>query len=184
VRFIETALKGVILVEPDVFEDPRGFFLETYHARKYADGGIPGPFVQDNWSRSVRGTIRGLHYQFPNAQGKLIAVVEGEAFDVAVDIRRGSPTFGQWVGIELSAKNKRQLYIPPGFAHGFCVTSESAGVTYKVTNFYSAKDERGIIWNDPTLRIPWPVSDPIISKKDQSYKALAEMSDQLPGYGG
>ena len=183
-RFIETALKGVILVEPDVFEDPRGFFLETYHARKYADGGIPGPFVQDNWSRSVRGTIRGLHYQFPNAQGKLIAVVEGEAFDVAVDIRRGSPTFGQWDAFELTPENRRAVFLPEGVAHGFCVTSESAGVTYKVTNFYSAKDERGIIWNDPTLRIPWPVSDPIISKKDQSYKALAEMSDQLPGYGG
>lgn len=183
-RFIETALKGVILVEPDVFEDSRGYFLETYHAKKYADAGIPGPFVQDNWSRSLRGTIRGLHYQLPNAQGKLIAVVEGEAFDVAVDIRKGSPTFGQWVGIELSAKNKRQLYIPPGFAHGFCVTSESAGVIYKVTNFYSAKDERGIIWNDPTLCISWPVSDPIISKKDQSYRTLAEMADQLPGYGG
>ncbi len=183
-RFIETTLKGVILVEPDVFEDPRGFFLETYHAKKYADGGIPGPFVQDNWSRSLRGTIRGLHYQLPNTQGKLVAVVEGEAFDVAADIRRGSPTFGQWVGFELSAKNKRQLYIPPGFAHGFCVTSESAGVVYKVTSFYSAKDERGIIWNDPTLGIPWPVTDPIISKKDQSYKALGEMSDELPGYTG
>jgi len=184
VRFSETALKGVILVEPDIFEDARGVFLETYHERKYRDGGIPGPFVQDNYSYSVHGTLRGLHYQLNHAQGKLVAVVEGAIFDVAVDIRRGSPTFGQWVGVELSAETRRQLYVPPGFAHGFCVTSDTAAVTYKVTNFYSPQEERGIIWNDPGIGIRWPIAQPLLSAKDQAYKTVAEMSDQLPVYVG
>jgi len=183
VRFIETELKGVILIEPDVFTDPRGLFLETYHAIKYAVERIHGPFVQDNFSKSVRGTIRGLHYQLKNAQGKLMMVVEGTVFDVAVDIRTGSPTFGKWIGVELSADNKRQLYIPPGFAHGFCVTSETAGFIYKCTDLYSPQDERGIIWNDPDLGIAWPISHPVLSAKDQSYKTLAEMAEELPAYG-
>jgi len=179
-RFVQTELAGVILVEPDVFQDSRGLFLETYHEAKYRDSGIAGPFVQDNFSNSMFGTLRGLHYQLGHPQGKLVSVVEGSIFDVAVDIRRGSPTFGRWFGCELSAKNRHQLYVPPGFAHGFCVTSETAAVTYKVTDFYSPKDERGIIWNDPVLAIPWPVAQPLLSSKDQAYHTLAEMTDDLP----
>ncbi len=182
-RFIETSLRGVILVEIDVFPDPRGFFLEICHARKYADGGIAGPFVQSNFSRSVQGTLRGLHYQIRQAQGKLVSVVEGSVFDVAVDIRRGSPTFGKWFGTELSVENRRQLYIPIGFAHGFCVLSETAGMVYNCTDFYSPKDERGIIWNDPALGITWPIAHPLLSTKDQAYRTLAEMADELPVYG-
>lgn len=181
-KFIGTQLDGVILIEPDVFKDPRGCFLETYHAQKYADGGIRERFVQDNFSQSILGTLRGLHYQLKRAQGKLVTVVEGSVFDVAVDIRRGSPTFGKWVGIELSAENKRQLYIPPGFAHGFCVTSNTAGVVYKCTQFYEPDDERGIIWNDGALGITWPIRQPLLSRKDQSYKSLDELSDDLPLY--
>lgn len=182
-RFIETELRGVILVEPDVFQDRRGHFLETYHEKKYAGAGIPGPFVQDNFSRSVRGTLRGLHYQLKHAQGKLVMAVEGAVFDVSVDIRNGSPTFGKWVGLELSAENKRQLYIPPGFAHGFCVLSDVASVVYKCTNFYASEDERGIIWNDRTLGIRWPVQHPLLSSKDEAYKTLADMASELPVYG-
>jgi dTDP-4-dehydrorhamnose 3,5-epimerase len=183
VKFTETELAGVILVQPDVFEDARGLFLETYHERKYKEAGIPGPFVQDNFSYSVKGTLRGLHYQLSHAQGKLVAVTEGAIFDVAVDIRRGSPTFGQWVGVELSAKSRHQLYVPPGFAHGFCVTSERAGVMYKVTDFYSPKDERGVIWNDPTIGVQWPTREPLLSPKDQGYRSIALMTDELPAYG-
>lgn len=181
-RFIETELKGVVLVEPDVFQDHRGYFLETYHGKKYAEAGIPGPFIQDNFSRSVRGTLRGLHYQLKRAQGKLVMVVEGAVFDVGVDIRKGSPAFGKWVGIELSAENKRQLYIPRGFAHGFCVISDVASVVYKCTDFYEPEDERGIIWNDRTLGIRWPVQQPLLSPKDEGYKTLADMAGELPLY--
>ena len=181
-RFVETELKDVILIEPDVHEDRRGVFLELYHGQKYTAEGIPCRFLQDNYSRSVRGALRGLHYQLKNPQGKLIVVVEGAIFDVALDIRRGSPSFGRWHGVELSAENKRQLYIPPGFAHGFCVLSETAGVIYKCTNFYSPEDERGIIWNDQTLGIAWPVENPLLSLKDQSYKSLADCAAELPLY--
>ncbi len=180
VKFIETTLRGVVLIEPDVFNDPRGYFLETYHAGKYAKGGIAGPFVQDNFSHSVRGTLRGLHYQLKRAQGKLVMALEGRIFDVAVDIRRGSPSFGQWVGVELSGENKRQLYIPPGFAHGFCVLSETADVLYKCTDVYSPAHERGIIWNDPTLAIDWPIAEPLVSQKDRGYLGLREMHKELP----
>jgi dTDP-4-dehydrorhamnose 3,5-epimerase len=183
-KFIDTKLKGVVLVEPDVFDDPRGYFLETYHAGRYAAGGIAGPFVQDNFSHSVRGALRGLHYQLRHAQGKLVMALEGRIFDVAVDIRTGSPTFTQWIGVELSGENKRQLYIPPGFAHGFCVLSETADVLYKCTDVYSQKDERGIIWNDPALGITWPVADPLLSKKDGAYQRLSEMAGALPAYDG
>ena len=183
-KFIETKLNGVVLVEPDVFTDPRGYFLETYHAGRYAGGGIPGPFVQDNFSHSVRGTLRGLHYQLKHAQGKLVMALEGCIFDVAVDIRKGSPTFGQWVGVELSGENRRQIYIPPGFAHGFCVLSETADVLYKCTDVYSPKDERGIIWNDPAIAIAWPITDPLLSGKDGAYPRLADMTNELPAYGG
>jgi len=184
VKFVETKLPGVILVELDLFEDPRGYFFEMYHAGKHADGGIRGPFVQDNFSHSVRGTLRGLHYQLKHAQGKLVMALEGRIFDVAVDIRKGSPTFKQWAGVELSGESKRQLYIPPGFAHGFCVLSETADVLYKCTDVYSQKDERGIIWNDPALGIQWPATDPLLSRKDGTYKRLADMMNELPAYGG
>jgi len=183
VRFIETELKNVILVEPDVHEDQRGYFFELYHERKFTKGGITSRFVQDNYSQSVRGTLRGLHYQLKKPQGKLIVVVEGAIFDIVLDIRRGSPTFGKWYGVELSSENKRQLYAPPGFAHGFCVLSDMAGVVYKCTDFYSPEDERGIIWNDHAIGISWPVANPLLSPKDQSYKSLAESEAHLPLYG-
>lgn len=175
-------IPGALLIEPALFRDQRGFFYETFHARRYAEAGLPDRFVQDNFSRSVRGTLRGLHYQEPHAQGKLIMVVEGEVFDVLVDIRKGSPFFGKWLGFGLSLENHRQLYIPPGCAHGFCVTSEWAAVLYKCTDFYSPKDERGIIWNDPALAISWPVAAPLLSAKDQGYGTLASTEAQLPRY--
>jgi dTDP-4-dehydrorhamnose 3,5-epimerase len=179
-KFIATELPGVTLIEPDVFRDARGFFLETYHARKYAEGGVPGPFVQDNHSFSSRGTLRGLHAQRANPQGKLVRAVEGEMFDVAVDIRRGSPTFGRWLGFVLSGDNFRQLWIPPGFAHGFCVLSERVHVEYKCTGFYDPKDELTVAWNDPAIGIRWPIEAPTLSAKDQSAPRLAELLDRLP----
>lgn len=181
-RVVETHIAGLLLIEPDVFRDERGLFMELFHERRYAEIGVPGPFVQDNYSRSVMNTLRGLHYQFPHAQGKLVTVVEGSVYDVAVDVRRGSPTFGTWYAVELSAENRRQLYVPPGCAHGFCVTSDTAGFFYKCTDFYSPKDERGILWCDPALGIPWPVASPLLSPKDRGFKPLAEMDDALPLY--
>jgi len=181
-RFIYTELKEVIVIEPDVFEDPRGYFFETYHAKKYADAGISQPFVQDNCSRSVRGTLRGLHYQRQHAQGKLVMVTDGAVYDVVVDIRRGSPSFGRWYGVELSAENRCQVYVPPGCAHGFCVTSDRASFLYKCTDYYAPGDERGIIWNDPALAISWPVTTHILSAEDQAYKSLAEMETELPKF--
>lgn len=181
-RIIETPLEGVLVIEPDIFRDPRGFFLETYHEQRYTQVGIRGPFVQDNVSWSARGILRGLHYQLAKPQGKLVMAIKGTVFDVAVDIRRGSPTFGRWYGTELSADTLRQLYIPPGCAHGFCVLSEEAGFLYKCTDFYAPADERGIIWNDPTLAIAWPVATPTLSRKDQVYKRFDEMTADLPVY--
>ena len=175
-RFRPTELPEVILVEPEVHRDQRGFFLETYHAHKYAEGGIPGPFVQDNHSRSVKGTLRGLHAQRRHPQGKLVRAVDGEMFDVAVDIRRGSPTFGRWVGVRLSGENFRQLYVPPGFAHGFCVLSAQVHVEYKCTDFYHAEDEIGIAWDDPEIGIAWPLAEPIISAKDRSLPRLRDLT--------
>lgn len=183
-KFIPTEVPEVIVVEPDVFRDARGFFLETYHAQKYRDGGITPVFVQDNHSRSVRGTLRGLHAQMTNPQGKLVRVLQGEIFDVAVDVRRGSPTFGRWVGVTLSAENFRQCYIPAGFVHGFCVTSAVAEVEYKVTNLYDPSAELTVIWNDPALGISWPTSDPTLSAKDARGLPLAKLTDRLPVYGG
>lgn len=182
-RVIPTELEGVLLIEPDVFQDARGFFMETYHATRYAQAGIEGPFVQDNFSWSMRGTVRGLHYQLKQAQGKLVMVPYGAVFDVVLDIRKGSPTFGKWYGVELSAENRLQLYIPPGYAHGFCVTSDAAAFLYKCTQFYSPSDERGILWNDGSLGIAWPVAEPLLSSKDRAYKPLADMVDELPMYG-
>jgi len=182
VRVTTTDIPGVLLIEPDVFRDPRGLFLETYHARRYADAGIPGLFVQDNYSQSMRGTLRGLHYQEPQAQGKLVMVTDGDVYDVVVDIRKGSLRFCRWYGAELSAENRCQVYVPSGCAHGFCVTSDRASFLYKCTDYYAPSDERGIIWNDPTLAIPWPVATPLLSAKDRTYKSLAEMGSELPRY--
>jgi dTDP-4-dehydrorhamnose 3,5-epimerase len=176
-------IPGAVLIEPSLYRDPRGLFCETFHAQRYAEAGLTDEFVQDNFSRSVRGTLRGLHYQQPHAQGKLVMVVEGTVYDVVVDIRKGSPTYGTWQGFELSSDNYRQLYIPPGCAHGFCVTSEQAAVLYKCTDFYSPTDERGVIWNDPALGISWPVSAPLLSPKDQAYPRLAATEHELPVYG-
>jgi dTDP-4-dehydrorhamnose 3,5-epimerase len=173
-KITETSLPGVLLIEPKVFGDDRGFFLEMYHARRYSEAGLPATFVQDNLSRSVKGTLRGLHFQEPNAQGKLVQALMGSVYDVAVDIRRGSPTFGKWLGLELSAENKRQLWIPPGFAHGFCVTSESADFFYKCTALYSPDTQHCIAWDDPDLAIPWPISQPLVSPKDSKAPRLAE----------
>jgi len=166
-RFVETRIPGVIVVEPDVHKDARGFFLETFHSRKYAAAGIPELFVQDNHSASAYRTLRGLHMQLRKPQGKLIRVTAGEIWDVAVDARPESPTCGQWVAEVLSADNFRQLYVPPGCAHGFCVLSEIAHVQYKCTELYDPADEIGIAWDDPELAIPWPVTDPLLSEKDR-----------------
>ena len=179
-RVVPTDIPGVVIVEPDVHVDGRGFFLETYHADRYKANGIQGPFVQDNHSRSIAGTLRGLHLQLTRPQGKLVRVIEGEVFDVAVDVRRGSPTFGRFVGVTLTAGNFRQCYIPPGFAHGFCVTSPTAQVEYKCTDFYDPRDEIGVAWNDPAIGIPWPVKDPLLSVRDRKHPTLADAGDRLP----
>jgi dTDP-4-dehydrorhamnose 3,5-epimerase len=181
-RFVPTELSGVLVIEPDVYRDERGFFLETYHAQKYAAAGIPATFVQDNHSGSARNTVRGLHAQRRRPQGKLIRVLQGEIFDVTVDIRRGSPTFGRWLGVELSAQNFRQCYIPPGFAHAFCVLSDWAEFEYKCTDFYDPSDEIQLLWNDPDIGIRWPVRDPLLSDKDRTARPLAEIMDELPVY--
>ena len=181
-RLVSTAIPGVLIVEPEIYRDGRGFFLETYHAERYRRQGIPGPFVQDNHSRSGGGTLRGLHLQLQHPQGKLIRVIEGEIFDVAVDVRRGSPTFGRWIGIALTAESFKQVYVPPGFAHGFAVVSPVAQVEYKTSDFYDPASELGIAWNDPTLAIEWPVTEPILSPRDDRHPRLAEVMDQLPTY--
>ena len=179
-KFTPTSLPEVLLIEPDVYRDPRGFFLETYHQRKYAENGIAGPLVQDNHSFSRRGALRGLHAQKRRPQGKLVRAVEGEMFDVAVDIRRGSPNFGRWYGAVLSGENFCQLWIPPGFAHGFCVLSETVHVEYKCTDFYDPEDELAIAWNDPAIAVAWPIQDPVLSAKDQKAPRLADLTDRLP----
>ena len=178
----KTAIPDVLIIEPKVFTDERGFFMETFHARKFAEYGLPQTFVQDNHSGSKRGTLRGLHYQIRQAQGKLVRVVAGEVFDVAVDLRKSSPTFGQWAGTHLSAESKMQLWIPEGFAHGFIVLSDWAEVIYKVTDFYASEWERTLLWNDPEIGIEWPLLDgmsPILSAKDAQGKPLrdAELFD-------
>jgi dTDP-4-dehydrorhamnose 3,5-epimerase len=178
-KFQPTALEEVVLVEPDIFKDDRGFFFETWHQAKHHAGGLPETFVQDNQSFSIRGTLRGLHAQLRRPQGKLVRAVEGEIFDVAVDIRPGSPTFGRWVGETLTAANFRQLWVPPGFAHGFCVTSATATVLYKCTDFYDRQDEIGIVWNDPGIGIEWPVAEPLLSPKDRDAPTLAEILHRL-----
>ncbi len=182
-EFEKTALPGVLIMKPRALKDPRGFFSETFHQKKYAEIGVPGPFVQDNHSHSRKGTLRGLHYQIRHSQGKLVYVMLGEIFDVAVDIRRGSPTFGQWVGARLSSENRFQIYLPEGFAHGFCVLSEEADVIYKCTDFYSPEDERGVFWADPYIKIAWPAFSPILSKKDAKNPGLDKVpKEDLPVY--
>jgi dTDP-4-dehydrorhamnose 3,5-epimerase len=178
-RFVETALPGVIVVEPDVYRDARGFFLETFHAEKYAAAGIPAIFVQDNHSSSVRNTLRGLHMQVRKPQGKLVRVVEGEIWDVAVDVRQGSATFGRWAAERLSADNFNQLYVPPGCAHGFCVLSGTAQVQYKCTELYDPADEIGIAYDDPDIAIAWPVTSPILSDRDKRHGRLADVLKHL-----
>jgi len=172
----------VLLIEADVFTDARGFFMETFHAAKFREQGLPDAFPQDNHSRSVRGVLRGLHYQLDHPQGKLVRVVSGEVFDVAVDIRKGSPRFGKWVGAVLSEENQRQMYIPPGFAHGFCTLSEQADFLYKCTDLYAPGDEYGIAWDDADIAVEWPQLDYLLSEKDLGNPKLSE-SDNLPDYG-
>ena len=176
-KTIHTDIPDVIILEPQVFYDTRGFFMETYHARRLAELGIDAQFVQDNHSRSQRGTLRGLHYQLRQTQGKLVRVVTGELFDVAVDLRRRSPTFGRWIGAVLSADNKRQLWIPPGFAHGFYVLSELADLIYKVTDYYAPEWDRTLLWNDPQINIAWPLIEgqpPVLSVKDTQGRPFSQ----------
>ncbi|MFT6916122.1 MAG: dTDP-4-dehydrorhamnose 3,5-epimerase [Motiliproteus sp.] len=171
-RVIDTRLPGVKIIEPRVFGDERGFFLETFQAERYAEHGMSLPFVQDNHSRSARGVLRGLHFQKTKPQGKLVRVVRGEVFDVAVDLRPGSPTFGQWEGVVLSDDNKRQYWVPPGFAHGFVVLSESADFEYKCTDYYDPSDEGCLLWNDPRVGVDWPIKEPLLSDKDKQGQRL------------
>jgi dTDP-4-dehydrorhamnose 3,5-epimerase len=181
-QVVPTRLPGVVVIEPDVHRDGRGFLVETFHAERYRHHGIDGPFVQDNHSRSGGGTLRGLHLQRARPQGKLVRVVAGVIFDVAVDVRRGSPTFGRWVGVTLSAENFRQCYVPAGFAHGFCVVGDGAEVFYKCTAAYDPENEIGIAWNDPSLAIEWPIREPLLSKRDAANPILSDVMDRLPEY--
>ena len=179
-RFEPTALPEVICIEPKVSRDPRGFFLESWHEEKFAAAGLRARFVQDNHSRSARGTLRGLHMQLKFSQGKLVRCVSGEVWDVAIDARRGSKTFGRWVGETLTADNFRQLWVPPGFLHAFCVLSDSAEIQYKCTELYHPEDELGVIWNDPDLGIRWPIAEPLLSAKDKALPRLREVESRLP----
>jgi dTDP-4-dehydrorhamnose 3,5-epimerase len=177
----KTDLPGVLVITPDVYGDDRGYFVEAWRSRRYAEVGLPEVFVQDNLSMSRRGILRGLHLQHPNGQGKLVQVVHGEVFDVAVDVRVGSPTFGRWVGTVLSRENHKQVWVPPGFAHGFCVTSETALFSYKCTEVYHRDSELGVAWNDPELAIEWPVREPELSRKDAEFPRLSDIPlDRLP----
>ena len=184
-KVIPTDLDGVIILEPKVFGDRRGFFLECYHQRRFSEAGIEDVFVQDNISFSTRNILRGLHYQYPQSQAKLVQVLDGEIFDVAVDIRYGSPTFGRWTGAFLSSENNRQLFVPKGFAHGFCVLSETALFHYKCSDYYAPQNEGGIRWDDPDLSIDWPVRSPTLSDRDQNFKKLGDIDSRyLPTYSG
>jgi len=180
-QITQTNLNGVLIIEPRIFSDGRGFFFESYHRERYRQYGIRNDFVQDNLSYSMKDTLRGLHYQNPHSQAKLVQVLSGEVFDVALDIRSGSPTFGQWTGIILSSENKKQFYIPIGFAHGFCVLSDTAIFSYKCDDFYSPDCEGGIFWSDPDLGIDWPVKAPLLSDKDGKYPCLKDIPhERLP----
>ncbi len=182
-KVIASSLPGVCVVEPNVFGDHRGFFMESYQKQRYMDNGIDTIFVQDNISFSVRNTLRGLHYQYPRGQAKLVQVLQGEIFDVVVDIRKGSPTWGQWLGVTLSSDNKRQVFIPVGYAHGFCVTSETALFAYKCSDYYLPEDEGGVRWDDPHIGIQRPIKSPILSDRDKNYSSLDEIPEErLPVY--
>ena len=180
-KFTSTPLPGVVLIEPAVLADDRGFFMETYHAARFAEAGISATFVQDNHSRSARGVLRGLHYQEPQPQGKLVRCTRGALFDVAVDIRTGSPTFGRWFGTELTESNRKMLWVPPGFAHGFCALEEESDLVYKCTALYSRDADRAILWNDPEIGIEWPLSAPLLSPKDAAAAPL-RAAHPLPRY--
>lgn len=182
VKITPTKIPDAVIIEPDVFGDERGFFMESWHRQKFAEHGLELDFVQDNQSRSSKGVLRGLHYQLKQPQGKLVRVTAGAVFDVAVDIRKGSPWFGQWVGLELSGTNHKQFYVPPGFAHGFCVLSESADFLYKCTDYYAPQHEQGLLWDDPQIGIQWPGGDYKVSEKDAANRLLRDMNDLLPVY--
>jgi dTDP-4-dehydrorhamnose 3,5-epimerase len=179
-RRLETRLEGLVLVEPDVFADARGFFAETFRANVYRDLGIDVDFIQDNHSRSQRGAIRAFHFQVSPGQAKLVRAARGTVYDVAIDLRRDSPTYRQWEAFELSDTNHRQLFVPVGFAHGFCVTSEVADFVYKVSNYYDPDTERGIAFDDPDIGVEWPVDEPLVSDRDRSNPRLAEIARELP----
>ncbi len=174
-KVIPTGIDGLVVIEPKVFGDERGFFLETYNEKPFRDVGLPTHFVQDNWSRSQKGVLRGIHFQNPNPQGKLVRVVTGAVWDVAVDLRRSSPTFGKWYGLELSFDNKRAFYVPPGFGHGFVTLSDTADFQYKCTGLYAPQDEVGLMWNDPDLGIRWPIDQPQLSAKDLKLPSLRDV---------
>ncbi|WP_375057345.1 dTDP-4-dehydrorhamnose 3,5-epimerase [Zobellella sp. DQSA1] len=177
-KIIETVLPGVLIIEPKVFGDHRGFFVETFQEERYREAGISLPFVQDNHSRSQRGVLRGLHFQRTRPQGKLVRVSRGAVYDVAVDIDPNSPTCGQYVGVELNEENHRQLWVPPGYAHGFCVLSDVADFQYKCTDYYFPDDEGGLLWNDPSVAIGWPIAQPLLSAKDQQNPTLTQLLDE------
>jgi dTDP-4-dehydrorhamnose 3,5-epimerase len=179
-RRLETRIEGLVLIEPRVITDDRGFFFETFRADEYADLGVHTGFVQDNHSRSVRGTVRALHFQLEPGQAKLVRAARGAVWDVAVDLRRDSPTYGQYEGFELTDENARQIFVPVGFAHGFCVTSETADVTYKVSSYYEGATERGIAFDDPGIGIDWPVDEPLVSDRDRTNPTLEEIAPELP----
>jgi len=183
-KVIETAIPGVLLIQPRVFGDPRGFFMESWQRERYAAHGLPAEFVQDNLAASGRGVLRGLHLQHPYAQGKLVQVIQGEVFDVAVDLRHGSPWFGRWVGVHLSGANRQQFWMPPGFAHGYCVLSDEAVFCYKCTELYHPEHELTVLWNDPQIAIDWPLDDaPLLSTKNRAALPLAHIDPQrLPAY--
>lgn len=180
-KVVELEIPGVLLLQPKVFGDARGFFFESYNAERYAEAGIALEFVQDNISRSRKGILRGLHFQEPQAQGKLVQALSGAVYDVAVDIRKGSPTFGRWVGAELTEENRHQLWVPPGFAHGFCVLSDSADFAYKCTALYAPQHEGAIRWDDPDVGVRWPIEQPVLSEKDAAAPFLRDAKN-LPVY--
>ena len=179
----KTELDGVVVIEPNVFNDQRGYFLETYNQKRYQEIGINSNFVQDNLSFSKKGTLRGLHYQYPHDQAKLVQVIQGEVFDVVVDIRRKSPMFGKWIGQYLSDENNLQIFVPEGFAHGFCVLSDTALFHYKCSDFYAPECEGGVLWSDPDVGVDWPLDSPLVSEKDAQFSCLKDIAeDRLPSY--
>jgi len=181
-KIVKTTLPGVLVIEPRVFRDDRGFFLESFNRDRFEECGLPTEFRQDNHSHSVRGVLRGLHYQLRRPQGKLVSVIRGRVFDVAVDIRLGSPSFGRWFGTVLTDEEPRYLWIPPGFAHGFCTLSDVADFVYKCTDVYVGDDDRGVLWSDPSIGIEWPIANPMLSEKDQRMQPLAGARTDLPEY--